>query len=482
MRGTPSPVRTLLFTCVLLATAACGGGNGVVVVFPCCNTDGPFCPSFAHGGAWDPGVDWIQDVASSTLGTVESLAANGGKPYYQMRLGCNGIPEAHYLACQLDIVGPLPDSLVREAWCSEAISYWHREAEVPYVRGYGNSRWLWDWRLTSTYGLQLWYETEEANAGRGRWIDWSDWDYANFEPGVNAPVPGAYVLIRGWDAVNGFDGNSHSMMVDEMTVYRTVAGDVTRVEVTILEGNSSNMVTDARTILDVYDVTPWGTQDVNADGRRIRGFGVDLDASGDPIYDPTRLHYVVSNLPVPQQGPPPNVPDLLWEQTYAPLVPVLVSFARNLGPGPVVQSSAPGLAFAGLPDGLGVAWVVPANVDQIAPQGFDIDVDLRTVHPLDVDAVELRWGGALPQGYGLQWAGANQVYQDATVPALTERNVPIGADGLAASGIPIPLGQAPQAVRYLRLRFPPGTFRGRTVLHELRLLHDWGPAVESEDP
>ena len=54
-------------------------------------------------------------------------------------------------------------------------------------------------------------------------------DYENFELGVTVPVPSAYVAIRTYDDVNDTcvsDGQSHSLMINEMWAHKDVFGTV----------------------------------------------------------------------------------------------------------------------------------------------------------------------------------------------------------------------------------------------------------------
>jgi hypothetical protein len=105
--------------------------------------DAPDCSCFDDTGAWNPGGMFIQDVASLTVGTRESCVEDGGKPYYQMVLGCNTEAEAmlvswlmaNFWAASFD---------EREWWCSETIAYWHREDGTPYKGGYSTG-WHLDW-------------------------------------------------------------------------------------------------------------------------------------------------------------------------------------------------------------------------------------------------------------------------------------------------------------------------------------------------
>ena len=78
--------RSILFTILislLVVQQSCDFSS-----IACCNSDSPSCiDCFVDGGDWNPSGTWIQDVALATLGTEESCVADGGKPYYQMRLG-----------------------------------------------------------------------------------------------------------------------------------------------------------------------------------------------------------------------------------------------------------------------------------------------------------------------------------------------------------------------------------------------------------
>ena len=78
-----------------------------------------------------------------------------------------------------------------------------------------------------------------------------------------------------------------------------------QVEVSFLEGNSSNRVKDTRKWDGLIAFTFHGSQWIywhrGADktentiddvGIKLYGFGIDLDESGAPIYDETRLHYI----------------------------------------------------------------------------------------------------------------------------------------------------------------------------------------------
>ena len=461
--------------------------------FTCCNDDGPGCACFHDSGSWNPSGTWIQDVALATLGTKESCVSDGGKPYYQMRIGISDIDLADDYACWFETVG---DLYGREAWCSEAISYWHMKKGIPYSTGFRNSTWYLDWQLTNTNAIRTFYTTEELlSGGRGLWIDHNDpdyLDYDNFVPGENAPVPGAYVYIRQY-VETGPDsgmwvGCNHSMMVDSMFIYRKYFPlEITRVKVTLLEGNSGpageGRVKNTRVIEDIYQATPAGSSYVTYCGgdtvRKIVGFGIDLDTDGDPFYDSDRLQYLASSYEAPEFDPWPDITDVVWDQIYAPLVLQLADYAKTLGePGPKVTSSSewiemPEYPNPRIPDGVGIRWVFPSDLDRYEPNGVIIEIDLMDEHPLPIRGIVLGWdSGYLPQGYSVEWADGGGRYQGAAVPVWAGIPLP---DESCIIPIPIIFHNPGVSVRYVRFIFPYRTFTEAGSLEELRFLYDWGP-------
>ena len=161
----------------------------------CYQPDAPDCPCFDDSNAWDPSGTYIQDVAIQTVGTKESCPcpgtpgcdwmigrddpfANGGKPYYQMVLGANSSFSALMKAWLMSLDAFFtPYYEAREAWCSETISYWHRETGIPYPGGY-KCGWHCDWLNQNVGELKTWYTTE-GDGGRGRWMEPCDVDYDN---------------------------------------------------------------------------------------------------------------------------------------------------------------------------------------------------------------------------------------------------------------------------------------------------------------
>jgi hypothetical protein len=477
----------------LFTPFALSDNDASIQLATCCHGDGPGCSCFHDSGSWDPSGTWIQDVANMTLGTKESCENDGGKPYYQMRLGINDIDIANFIACFFDAFG---DPYGREAWCSEAISYWHREKGIPYSAGYRNSDWHLDWQLTNTNAIRSFYEAEEQlSNGRGRWIDHNDPDYLDYEdfrPGENAPVPGSYVFIQQYIETGpnsgAWLGCNHSLMIDSMFVYREYFPlKITRVKVTFLEGNSGavgqGIVRNTREIDDLLQATPVGTSFVSyCEGdtvRKIKGFGIDLDADGDLLYDHDRLQYLASSYDPPVFDPWPDITDLAWDMSYADLIPELVEYARTLGEtGPDVFPSSeliemPDSPDPRIPDGTGVRWIFPSTLDRYEPNGVHVDIDLRANHPLSIKGIVLGWDSDyIPHGYSVRWASHSGRYNDASVPSLAGMAPP---DEPGIIPIPIVFQDPGVSVRYVRFIFPYGTFTEAASLDEIRFLYDWGP-------
>jgi len=115
-------------------------------VAPCYFSDSPDCVCFNSTATWNPTGTWIQDIALDTVGAIVSCVTDGGKPFYQMLLGLNSTSSATSVALMLEALSGIGMSMYdREAWCSETISYWHREAGIPYSVGYRRSEWHLDW-------------------------------------------------------------------------------------------------------------------------------------------------------------------------------------------------------------------------------------------------------------------------------------------------------------------------------------------------
>ena len=457
---------------------------GLPAVAPCYYSDSPDCSCFDNTAAWNPSGTWIQDIALDTVGTIVSCVPDGGKPYYQMQLGLNSPSSATSMAFNLGTFSVMPSPsgypYQREAWCSETISYWHHEAGIPYSRGYRRNLWNLDWRLPNTEAIRTFYLVEEAlTGGRGRWIQWSSLDYSDFQPGINAPAPGSYVLIRKYDdATSTWIGGSHSMMINEMTIHLNEYGDVVEVEVSLLDGNGGSpaRVRDTSTIDDLLSYTPAGSEWLS-NGRKILGFGVDLHSNGSPIYDPDRLHFqTLSVLAKPFK--PFLAEDPLWSHFYEPLVQELVEYAKKSKDGPNVTGPSSVIGRGGIPDGQTVSWVFEPAPGRTQPEGIQITIDLLQDHPLLLEGIILCWEGTVPTGYSVRYAADGQRYQEIAPPAI--RPLALLSRQTSSVLVPISFGEESSRVRMIQMYFPPGSLSGEAKLDELRFIYDWGPSEDAE--
>ena len=373
----------------------------------------------------------------------------------------------------------------REAWCSETVSYWHRETAIPYLRGY-LSDWWPHWRISNVPDLKAWYVAAEGAGGRGRWIDASEIDYDDFVPGVNAPVPGAYIALAEYDPVKDEFPDfkwSHSVIVDEMTVHRDAYGRVFQVEIDRLEGNSGDRVRDDKpTWVDLYSITPQGSQweatFAGADGisgtdddirRKVYGIGIDLDPNAQPYYDPARLHEVDHPSYFPALAPSPVVPgDDSW-QDYAVFMPWLIEYAKVVLEGeiPLLKSGLIPGGFQPLPDG-------SPQFELHIPEEFvgTITVQLPAPHPMLIEGIELTWGhGAVPFGYSATFFDVSQQGTIATVPDLGNHVPPAGLPVM----VPIVLDAAMTNVVAVQLFFPAGSVPPDTVLSDVMVRFEGAP-------
>lgn len=484
--------------------------NTTVVWAACDQGDAPDCACFDDTpiGVWDAGGSIasgpIQDVAQDTVGTKEScntgidgdtLKKDSGKPYYSIVLGYNSESKALDAAAMMaDGIGSFES---RQPWCSETISYWHREAGIPYPHGYaypGHPNWL----IKSVPDLRTWYEAEEGR-GRGRWVEATEVDYNDFRPGVNAPLPGAYMAWTGCvrNVNTGYVGYyafevSHSLLIDEMWVHRDGSGRVFQVGVTFLEGNSSNQVKNSRRWDDLIVFTPQGSQwigwnkggdkianTIDDIGLKIYGFGIDLDADGNPIYDESRLHYV--DHPYIARTVHVDLPiarDDEWHVTYAPRIPALKAMASRLrkNQGPELTCSSKQIKCAGLPDGYDSAWRFPKGIKE----EVSIEVDFLAPNPLPLEGVRMFWDPAyLPQSFKVQVGDTNRKFNETTLTGVS-KYTPSKDSG------PVPmvakLSKPMTGMRYIKFTFPKGIFANDGAqLGNLELLYEegkWGDADE----
>ncbi len=380
--------------------------------------DGPDCGCFVDGGSWDPSGDLL-DVAHQTLGTRESCRRDGGKPFWQMQLGLNS---AHLAAAAADDF--FIKKFERSPWCSESVAYWHREARVPHPDGY----YTWfhpSWRTNNTAALRIWYFTSGLFNGRGRWIESTELDLTNFTPGVNAPCPGAYQQLMGFDAnrTKHFSGkpapwtgtsNAHSQLVDRMTVFRLPNGTVIDFNMGLIEGNSSNKVNNANAYVSVPRYTPDGgntpddylANDKGIKNRKIRGWGIDLDENGSTLCRNDRISWVTLN-PKTEDRYGGMKPHAFVDQADLKAQRKTVEFARAVaeqgGPRVAINPALP--SFRDLPT-TKEPWTIAR--DTFVGEGVEIEIDYPLPLPYRVQSVEIRFAGPyLPDSVSASLKRAN---------------------------------------------------------------------------
>jgi hypothetical protein len=325
--------------------------------------------------------------------------------------------------------------------------------------------------------VRSFYATEEAG-GRGRWIDADEVNLNNIVLGENAPLPGAYLRIKAYDLAadtfrSGSAGRAHSLMVDSLTIYRDPTGRIHRVDARFIEGNSGSpaQVTNSRRVESVLECVPGGPRFFDSN-RKIYGFGIDLDAAGNPIFDPSRIDTVA--VPPPLAPRPVRVVDYrrAWEEIYhASRLKELLAYRKRVQAGPRITSNYGDYSRMGLPDGQQVSWTVP-GADFGKP--LEITIDLLQEHPLPIHGLTLGWAnGSAPTDFKVFWAGRDRKFQEAKLPAWrikSQQYTPVRLPLL-----PISFGQPAPAVRFVKLVFPPTKAQEPAVLDQLYFRYDWGP-------
>lgn len=301
-------------------------------------------------------------------------------------------------------------------------------------------------------------------------------------------------------------GDSHSMMINEMWIHRkvpTFGGHpvVTQINVSLLEGNSGSpgRVKDTSVFEDLLSVTPRGDDFIGSSGKKIKGFGVDLDASGHPIYDTSKLHYINEKVPSDPDleriveteavrrtlASLPVERDPLWETYYEPLIPKLVDYAKYVrSKGISVTTSSNSMQVPKLPNGGDIQWIFPPSLDESDPQGFSITIDLLQTHPLPVLGLVLSWDGRyIPLQYSVQWAGEDKKFTGGQM-----QDIKIKSTNKNALSFPVYISfsdsgqsakKAPK-IRYIKLSFPKGTFAEETALRDIRFIYEWGPTDDAK--
>lgn len=448
-----------------------------------CYTDTPGCSCFVDGGAWDPAAQPLTEVARSTLGTQESCIAEGGKPYYQMCVGINNKDHCEIMSL-LDSIGwvDLPD---RGYWCSEAVSYWHREAAVPYEKGYARADDPNSWRKTNTMKLASWYRTEEASGGRGRWIDGSEIDYNNFVPGVNAPCPGSFIAldectIAASGMVTWSDTNYHSLIIDDMTVYKDINHKIFKVQVDFIEGNSSHKVkVDTKFSGDdhILSYTVKGPNWIGSN-RKIYGFGIDLDSRGRAIMskpvkyvDYGDIAVVIPIFKIISES------SNAWSKFYKPLEIAMTNYYKKVkkAGGLKFVTNISGTTFKNLPT-LKAPWVFKPN----SKSSSEVIIDLVDTYPESVNKFNLTFDTFIPLGFKVAYAGTDKKFTQAIIPDKVNTTLP------RKPGMRLPLSFKLKSsgvgtkIRYIKIMFAKNLLKENAKLVDFSFDTEEGPAKDAE--
>ena len=396
----------------------------VIVVYahtafaPCSLPDLPSCVCYATcsavGAPWPPSYGDIVEVARGTVGLRTCCFQHGGQAYWQVQRQATIPASAEALAFEEPGI-EADDDTDPEAWCTETIAYWGQRSTTPYADGYYTARHHPSSYVRGTEEMRQWYIDEEAFGGlfRGRWIDGTELDYANFEPGVNGPCPGAYQQLYKWDPTDADgDGTSwdavttHSQLIDSMVVHRIngLDGPIQRIDVHMVEGNvgfAGNeyaRVINTRWYLDIIHFTALGEDDevVDTSNRKIRGWGINLDADGDPDYDPGRIRtevtYTFRAYPLPTGS----------ENSDGAHVAAMLTYYAVTGGNVLVNSNSPSVATGGALPTETTPWVIPPAPHPVNP--VYIDIDLLAQHPTPVSAITIDWVDGPPAYCEIWWS------------------------------------------------------------------------------
>lgn len=471
----------------------------------CDQFDAPDCLCFNSTGLWDAGGPSphlpIQEVALDTLNTIESchltadLSDNSGKPYYQFVIGSNNVATA-LTASYVLTYGSATSYPRRQEWCSEAISYWHREAGIPYPLGYRNE-WHENWRNFSVPQLRTWYEQEEAG-GKGRWIESGEVDYGSAELGVTLPTPGAYMAIScmhpnpsaSWCDPAVLDKN-HSVMVNEMWLHRDGHREIFRVEMTFIEGNSGRRVKNTWHLDDLFSVTTRGSQWLGysdgADGatgttddwgKKVYGFGIALDAAGQPIYDSSRLHYVDHPYLRKVAASARPTADPAWNTFYLSIENRLTDYtqALRLQGGPIITCSAPEVKTEKIPNGSTNPWIFPQSLQNME---VTVEADFLKNNPLLIHGLSMFWqAGYIPLDYRVYLGKDRENYKEAIITSNKDFKAAQESTPIPVSAI---LPEPMRDIRYLKLVFPAKSINQDATLTELTIDYDHGPSEDSSE-
>ncbi len=363
----------------------------------CPEVDGPQCDCFYEGVTdWDPSGELLQ-VAAASVGVEESCGEDHGQPYWMVLRGFESAADAEVAASFEAVFG---SPVGRDQWCSETVTWWHQKAGSPYDQGYANI-YIPAWELGSVTRLRQWYQGMELISERGRWIDSLELDYDDLRPGQNAPCPGAYQALEGWSDGDWHGaGDAHSQVVSAMTVVQDGDGDVIRVDLEIVEGNSYDSIRDDRLITDlelylpVEDGLPLQVSDSHPDGRRLRGWGIDLDEDGDSRCDMDAITWETveeEEEPEPRPDREPTIERMDDDtETFLKRLEIFAHAMHDTG----VEIRVDDLLRDDLEDLVTGSWALSAE----RSKSDTIEVEIRWPAPLpyEVETLELVFGERAP--------------------------------------------------------------------------------------
>ncbi|MBI5838111.1 MAG: hypothetical protein HZB25_12810 [Candidatus Eisenbacteria bacterium] len=432
--------------------------------------DLPACACFVGGGAWPlPAVAGnLISTARKSVNAQTSCLKQRGQPYWQIQLQLDDPNLAHFLA---HWAPGIPNSFRAQAWCTETVAFWHREAQVPYPGGYFSFFWPSSY-VQNTKELRVWYQNEEALRTnlflntRGRWINGSQLDYANFQPGVNGPCPGAFQAWESYDTTAGAwtDSCYHSQVVDSVVVWRqgSMTGPINSIDVHVVEGNagggtftdingvvnvSRGKVKNDKWYRNVIQYTRLGSTVVGCGNtvKKIRGWGIDLHQDGSTYCDPGRMTTVVTPYIVAYPAPisEPD-PDVQLTGTF------LLFYQASGGGTPAISTNASSSQTGGTYPTTTAPWTIPAGPLGVEPAY--IQVDLKADYPLPVRGVTVDWeGGFAPAQYQVWWGAQGGSIHTTTTTPTTGLTPPSGVPPMPAYTALAP--DSTYTVRYLRLVF-----------------------------
>ena len=111
------------------------------------HSDTPIDACYRHTGAYNPLGDLLH-VGALLEDTYEACGSDMGKAYWQTVIGGVTSLDPFFWSCLDPFIDP------PQAWCSEFVSYVHRQAGVPYSHGYTDNAWGDDWKITVRWGLR----------------------------------------------------------------------------------------------------------------------------------------------------------------------------------------------------------------------------------------------------------------------------------------------------------------------------------------